>query len=56
MRKTLLIIIGVGAFLLSAAYLFRIEILLTGISIMTDQRVQVGPNKAVEWELSLIHI
>ena len=50
MRKTLLIIIGVGAFLLSAAYLFRIEILLTGISIMTDQRVQVGPNKAVEWE------
>ena len=50
MRKTLLIIIGVGAFLLSAAYLFRIEILLTGISIMTDQRVQVGPNQTVEWE------
>ena len=50
MQKTLLIIIGVGAFLLSAAYLFRIEILLTGISIMTDQRVQVGPNQTVEWE------
>ena len=50
MRKTLLIIIGVGAVLLGAAYLFRIEILLTGISIMTDQRVQVGPNQAVEWQ------
>ena len=50
MRKTLLIIIGVGAVLLGAAYLFRIEILLTGISIMTDQRVQVGPNQTVEWE------
>ena len=50
MRKTLLIIIGVGAVLLGIAYLFRIEILLTGISIMTDQRVQVGPNQTVEWE------
>ena len=50
MRKPLLIIIGVGAVLLGIAYLFRIEILLTGISIMTDQRVQVGPNQTVEWE------
>mgnify|MGYP001498470568 FL=1 len=50
MRKTLLIIIGVGAVLLGIAYLFRIEILLTGISIMTDQRVQIGPNQTVEWE------
>ena len=50
MRKPLLIIIGVGAGLLGIAYLFRIEILLTGISIMTDQRVQVGPNQTVEWE------
>ena len=50
MRKSLLIIIGVGAVLLSITYLFRIEILLTGISIMTDQRVQVGPNQTVEWE------
>ena len=50
MRKPLLIIIGVGAVLLGIAYLFRIEILLTGISIMTDQRVQVGPNRTVEWE------
>ena len=50
MRKPLLIIIGVGAVLLGIAYLFRIEILLTGISIMTDQRVQVGPNQAVEWQ------
>ncbi len=50
MRKPLLIIIGVGAILLGIAYLFRIEILLTGISIMTDQRVQVGPNQTVEWE------
>ena len=50
MRKTLLIIIGVGAVLLGIAYLFRIEILLTGISIMTDQRVQVGPNQTVEWQ------
>ena len=50
MRKPLLIIIGVGAVLLGIAYLFRIEILLTGISIMTDQRVQVGPNQTVKWE------
>ena len=50
MRKTLLIVIGVGAVLLGIAYLFRIEILLTGISIMADQRVQVGPNQTVEWE------
>ena len=50
MRKPLLIIIGVGAVLLGVAYLFRVEILLTGISIMTDQRVQVGPNQTVEWE------
>ena len=50
MRIPLLTIIGVGAVLLGIAYLFRIEILLTGISIMTDQRVQVGPNQTVEWE------
>ena len=50
MRKTLLIIIGVLAALLGVAYLFRIEILLTGISIMTDQRTQIGPNQTVEWE------
>jgi len=50
MRKTLLIIIVVFMALLSVAYLFRIEILLTGISIITDQRVQVGVNQAIEWE------
>ena len=50
MRKTLLIIVLVLTALSVVAYLFRIEILLAGISVMTDQRVQVGANQTIEWE------
>ncbi len=50
MKIKLYVIAAILAVLLCLAYFFRIEILLTGISIMTDQRVQIGPSQDVEWE------
>ncbi len=38
------------AVLVGAAYLFRVEIMLTGISIMADQRTSVGEHQEIEWE------
>ena len=50
MKIKLYVIAAILTVLLCLAYFFRIEILLTGISIMTDQRVQIGPSQDVEWE------
>ncbi len=36
--------------LLVGAYLFRVELMLTGIRIMTDQRLSVGEHQEVAWE------
>ncbi len=36
--------------LLGVAYIFRAEIVLTGISIMSKQRTPVGEHQVVEWE------
>lgn len=33
-----------------AVYVFRVEIMLTAISVMSDQRTPVGPHQTVAWE------
>lgn len=36
--------------LILAAYIFRVEIMLAGLSIMAEQRTPVGPHQAIDWE------
>jgi uncharacterized sulfatase len=37
------------AILAGAAYLFRIELVLTGVSIMSDRRTPVGEHQVIDW-------
>lgn len=48
--KRILITALCFASLILAAYVFRVEIMLTGISVMADQRTPVGPHQAIDWE------
>ena len=38
------------AVLLAVAYAYRVELMLTGISIMSDRRTPVAEHRAVDWE------
>lgn len=48
--KRLILFLLTIAGLVAAAYVFRIELLLTGISIMSDRNTPVGPHRVVKWQ------
>ncbi len=48
-KRLLIAAVGVSVLAL-VVYVFRVEIMLTAISVMSDQRTPVGPHQTVAWE------
>lgn len=51
MKRALIWIISIFAITLTLAYVFRTELVLSGISTMTDMRTSIGPHQEVAWEV-----
>ncbi|MFK7913648.1 MAG: sulfatase-like hydrolase/transferase, partial [Pseudomonadales bacterium] len=50
MPRWLTIVLFCAALLAAVGYLFRVELLLTAISVMSDRRTPVGEHQSVAWE------
>ena len=49
MRKTLLSILGLALLSGALAWIFRVELILTAIRVMTDRQMHVAPHREVVW-------